>query len=146
MVSHANDHATHDGATMDDLTPEQPQPDQTSTSPLVERIAYTVAEVATALGISRSHCYDLVRRSLLPSIVLGGRTLIPRAALLCHIHRLTCHAHDAASDTGCPASELPSAGAATTTVGQTDPRSGPRSCTCHCAAQIRTWATKQHCY
>jgi excisionase family DNA binding protein len=130
---------------MDDRTLPQPQSDHRSSSPPIERIAYTVAEVATALGISRSHCYDLVRRSLLPSVVLGGRTLVPRAGLLCHIHRLTCHARDSGPDTGHPASELPSADAATTTVGQTDPLSGPPSCTCHCAAQTLTLATKQHC-
>jgi len=54
----------------------------------VERLAYTVSEVADALGVSRSHGYELVRRGLLPAVELGGRTLIPRTALLQHLERL----------------------------------------------------------
>ena len=46
-----------------------------------KRLCLTVPEVAKLLGISRNYCYELVRRGIIPSIRLGKRILIPRAAL-----------------------------------------------------------------
>ncbi len=42
-----------------------------------ERLAYTVAEAAKALGISRSKAYTEVKVGRLPVVRLGGRLLIP---------------------------------------------------------------------
>jgi excisionase family DNA binding protein len=46
-----------------------------------DRLTYSVAEAARVLGISRSYCYELVQGGQLPSLRLGRRRLIPRAAL-----------------------------------------------------------------
>jgi excisionase family DNA binding protein len=48
----------------------------------MERLTYTVSEVAELLGISRSKAYDLVAASLLPIVPLPGRRkLVARAVL-----------------------------------------------------------------
>ena len=52
----------------------------TSTRP--EPLTYSVETAATMLGISRALAYQLVRGGDLPSIKLGCRVVMPRAALL----------------------------------------------------------------
>ncbi len=47
-----------------------------------DRLTYSVAEAARVLGISRSYCYELVQQGVLPSLRLGRRRLVPRAAQL----------------------------------------------------------------
>jgi excisionase family DNA binding protein len=48
----------------------------------MERLTYTVSEVAELLGISRSKAYDLVAAGLLPIVPLPGRRkLVARAVL-----------------------------------------------------------------
>lgn len=47
-----------------------------------EAVAWTVPETAKRLGIKRSAAYAYVKAGLLPSIKLGGRLLIPAAAVL----------------------------------------------------------------
>jgi excisionase family DNA binding protein len=48
----------------------------------MERLTYTVNEVAQLLGISRSKAYDLVAAGLLPIVPLPGRRkLVARAVL-----------------------------------------------------------------
>ena len=47
----------------------------------MERLTYTVTEVAHLLGISRSSAYEAVRRGEIPSITLGHRVVISRTAL-----------------------------------------------------------------
>lgn len=47
-----------------------------------EPLALNVAETARLLGISAGYAYRMVREGLLPAYHLGGRVLIPRAALL----------------------------------------------------------------
>ncbi len=42
---------------------------------------YKVDEAARLLGIGRNQCYEALKRGDLPSIRLGKRLLIPRAAL-----------------------------------------------------------------
>lgn len=42
---------------------------------------YKVEEAARLLGIGRNQCYEAVKRGDLPSIRLGKRLLVPRAAL-----------------------------------------------------------------
>ncbi len=46
-----------------------------------ERKTYTVEEAAERLGISRNSAYEAVRRGEIPSLRIGRRVLIPRAAL-----------------------------------------------------------------
>ena len=45
------------------------------------RLTLTVEEVAATLGISRAFAYEAVRRGEIPSIRIGRRVLVPRAAL-----------------------------------------------------------------
>ncbi len=56
----------------------------TSASPALsalERQAYSVEEVAAALGISRTSAYLAAQRGEIPSVVIGRRRLVPRVAL-----------------------------------------------------------------
>jgi excisionase family DNA binding protein len=45
------------------------------------KLVYTVSEVAAALGISRSHAYELVSRGELAHVRLGRRVVIPKRSL-----------------------------------------------------------------
>lgn len=45
------------------------------------RLVLSVTEVAAALGISRTHAYELVARGELPSLRLGRRIVVPRRGL-----------------------------------------------------------------
>lgn len=47
----------------------------------MERLTYSVSEVAQLLGISRASAYTHVRTGEIPSITLGGRIVVPRRAL-----------------------------------------------------------------
>jgi excisionase family DNA binding protein len=47
----------------------------------IERATATVAEAATQLGISRNKAYEAVHRGDIPTIRIGKRILVPRAAL-----------------------------------------------------------------
>lgn len=49
--------------------------------PGVERLTLTVEEAAPMLGISRAFAYEAVNRGEIPSIRIGRRVLVPRAAL-----------------------------------------------------------------
>lgn len=42
---------------------------------------YRVEEAARLLGIGRNQCYEALKRGELPSIRVGKRLLVPRAAL-----------------------------------------------------------------
>jgi len=46
-----------------------------------KRLVLTVSEAAAALGISRTHAYELVARGELPSLRLGRRIVVPRRSL-----------------------------------------------------------------
>ena len=46
-----------------------------------KRLVLTVTEAAVALGISRTHAYDLIARGELPSLRLGRRIVVPRRGL-----------------------------------------------------------------
>ncbi len=46
----------------------------------MQRQTMTIPEVAAALGIGRNSAYEAVRRGDIPSITVGRRRLIPRAA------------------------------------------------------------------
>ena len=45
------------------------------------KMTYTVEEVAKLLGIGRNQAYEGVARNEIPSIRIGRRLLVPRAAL-----------------------------------------------------------------
>ena len=46
----------------------------------VERLCYTVPEVAEMLGISKNHAYEMARCGEIPVLRLGGRIVVPKAA------------------------------------------------------------------
>jgi len=50
-------------------------------APVEKRLVYTVEEAATLLGISRSFAYEAVQRGDIPSMRIGRRILVPKAAL-----------------------------------------------------------------
>ena len=45
------------------------------------KLTLTVEQTADALGIGRSLCYDSVRRGEIPSVRIGKRYLVPKAAI-----------------------------------------------------------------
>ena len=45
------------------------------------RAAYSVKEAAQALGMSRQTIYNLIHADDFPAVKIGGRTLVPVAAL-----------------------------------------------------------------
>jgi excisionase family DNA binding protein len=45
------------------------------------RLTMSVEEAGELLGISRGLAYELVRKGVLPSLRLGRRLVVPRAAL-----------------------------------------------------------------
>lgn len=65
---------------MSDLTPE--------VRDRVERLTYSPAEAALALGISRARVYQLLDDGTIPSLHLGRRRLIRREALVGLLDRL----------------------------------------------------------
>lgn len=50
-------------------------------APMKERLTLTVEEAATLLGISRAFAYEAVTRGEIPSLRIGRRILVPKAAL-----------------------------------------------------------------
>ena len=46
-----------------------------------KRLTFTVVEAATLLGIGRNSAYEAIKSGILPSVQIGRRILIPRAAL-----------------------------------------------------------------
>ena len=49
---------------------------------MMEKLVYSVPELASALGISRTTAYQLVRTEGFPAVkVSANRTVVPRAAL-----------------------------------------------------------------
>jgi len=50
-------------------------------APVENRLVYTVEEAATLLGISRSFAYEAVQNGQIPSMRIGRRILVPKAAL-----------------------------------------------------------------
>ena len=55
-------------------------------APVEDRLVYTVEEAATLLGISRSFAYEAVQRGKIPSMRIGKRILVPKAALRRFLH------------------------------------------------------------
>ena len=48
----------------------------------LERLVLSVEEARTLLGLSRGLMYEAIRRGEIPSLRIGRRLLIPRAALM----------------------------------------------------------------
>lgn len=46
-----------------------------------ERRTYTIEEAARLLGIGRNHGYEAAKRGDIPTIRMGKRLLVPKAAL-----------------------------------------------------------------
>lgn len=44
----------------------------------MEKITYSIQEVAELLGISKSYAYELTRSGVIPSILLGKKRIIPK--------------------------------------------------------------------
>ena len=63
-----------------------------ATKPPVERLAYSPAEAAEVLGISRARLYLLLEDGTIPSVKLGRRRLIRREALVGLLDRLEAEA------------------------------------------------------
>ena len=47
----------------------------------IERLTYTIEEAGAALGLSRPSAYLAAKRKELPTIRLGRRIVVPKAAL-----------------------------------------------------------------
>ncbi|HEV3194235.1 MAG TPA: helix-turn-helix domain-containing protein [Polyangiaceae bacterium] len=47
----------------------------------VEQLTFTVSQAAKLLGLSRNVAYEAVARGEIPSLRIGRRLLVPRAAL-----------------------------------------------------------------
>jgi excisionase family DNA binding protein len=62
--------------------PESSAPSDPAELLLGERLALTVSEAGSLLGISRALAYELVARGELPSIRLGRRLVVPKVAIL----------------------------------------------------------------
>ena len=56
--------------------------------PPIDRLAYSPAEAAEVLGISRPGIYNYLRDGTLPSLKLGRRRLIRHEALVALLDRL----------------------------------------------------------
>lgn len=50
-------------------------------APVEDRLVFTVEEAAQLLGISRSFAYEAVQHGEIPSMRIGKRILVPKAAL-----------------------------------------------------------------
>lgn len=67
--------------------PERPAPEPVVATPPPplgippEKLAYTIKEATAALGIGRTMIYAAIADGTCPAVKLGGRTLIPAAAL-----------------------------------------------------------------
>lgn len=44
----------------------------------MEKMVYSIQEVAELLGISKSYAYELVRKGTIPALELGKKRLIPK--------------------------------------------------------------------
>ena len=44
----------------------------------MEKLVYSVPEIAELLGISRSYAYELVRNGTIPAIVLGKKRVVSK--------------------------------------------------------------------
>ncbi len=64
----------------------------------MESLTYSVEEAARVLGIGRNGAYEAVRRGDIPSIRIGKRYLIPKAALERLLSSATVHERTASDE------------------------------------------------
>jgi excisionase family DNA binding protein len=64
-----------------DETPLREKSAAGAVAPVGDRLVFTVEEAAAVLGISRSFAYEAVQRGEIPSMRIGRRILVPKAAL-----------------------------------------------------------------
>jgi|TARA_R110000823_G_scaffold297009_7_gene417057 excisionase family DNA binding protein len=50
--------------------------EETKESPVIERLAYSVNEIAQALGVSNQHIFNMIKQDKIKKFKLGRRTLI----------------------------------------------------------------------
>ena len=60
---------------------------------MTERLAFSIAEAAEAIGISQDTVYRLIQRGEVQSVLVGKRRLVPRASLL-ELLRVTTEEHE----------------------------------------------------
>ncbi len=48
----------------------------------MEKLVYSIQEVADLLGISRSYTYELVRNGTIPNLQLGKKRVIPKGKFI----------------------------------------------------------------
>ena len=70
-----------------------------------ERLIFSVQEVAKLLGISRASTYEAVRIGSIPSIKVGRRILIPKAALQELLGRRSVASNNGDDTDGIPSSK-----------------------------------------
>jgi excisionase family DNA binding protein len=54
-----------------------------------EKLVLTATEAARLLRIGRATCYEQIRQGVIPSIRLGRRIIVPRAALMHKLEEAT---------------------------------------------------------
>ena len=62
--------------------PQTPTAAPGAVASVEDRLVFTVEEAAQLLGISRSFAYEAVQRGEIPSMRIGRRILVPKAALV----------------------------------------------------------------
>jgi excisionase family DNA binding protein len=78
---------------------------------LIERLVYSAAEVRVLLGLSRASIYEAIRRGEIPSIRVGRRVMVPRAALEAMLAECgTTHVGDPEAHDGADGSRAPQKG------------------------------------
>tara|TARA_R110000822_G_scaffold263967_3_gene388179 strand:- start:263 stop:523 length:261 start_codon:yes stop_codon:yes gene_type:complete len=50
--------------------------EETKESPVIKRLAYSVNEIAQALGVSNQHIFNMIKQDKIKKFKLGRRTLI----------------------------------------------------------------------
>lgn len=73
---------------------DDPHPSSPHETP--QRDTYDLPEVATRLGVSRTSAYRWAKDGTLPTIRLGRRLLVPRAALEAMLNEQLSPAHNSA--------------------------------------------------
>jgi excisionase family DNA binding protein len=52
----------------------------------MDKLVYSIQEVADLLGISRSYAYELVRNGTIPALQLGKKRVIPKEKFIMWIN------------------------------------------------------------
>jgi excisionase family DNA binding protein len=68
------------GRTRPGQNPAGPQPGTASVSAAAERLVYSVPEAGRLLGLGRNAAYAAAKRGDIPTIRIGRRLVVPKAA------------------------------------------------------------------